>query len=143
MENMLIYLHAKFHIFLRHPSIFPIFISLLLIYLIVKRIEIGKITVEHFSPWSAQLISASAQSSRHSRPTPSLSVGRYQVGPGTSWTPPVSITSSWAGNRYAPDPLPRLLRSNPSPFLCSGFMPITGAIPVDRLPSSSAPAPPR
>jgi hypothetical protein len=90
--------------------------------------------VGRFSPWPAQLSSASAQSSWRSRPAPLISTGRCQVGPGASWTPLVSLTFSRAGNRYAPDPLPRTLRSNPSPFLCSSFAPLVGAILVDRSP---------
>jgi hypothetical protein len=110
----------------------------MLIYSIGKRIEIGKITVGRFSPRPAQLGSASAQSSRRSWPTQSVSAGRCQVGPNISRTPPVSLTSSRVGNRYAPDPLPRPLRSNTSSFLCSGFALLIGTIPVDREPSSHA-----
>jgi hypothetical protein len=51
-------------------------------------------------------------------PTPSASSGRCHVVPGVSRTPPISLTSSQAGNRYAPDPLPRPLPLKPVPFLC-------------------------
>jgi hypothetical protein len=47
-------------------------------------------------------------------PMPPASSGRCHVGPGASWTPPVSLTSSRAGNCYAPDSLPL----KPVPFLC-------------------------
>jgi hypothetical protein len=53
-----------------------------------------------------------------SRPAPSTSSGRCQVGPDASRTPPVSLTSSRAGNRYAPNLLPRPLPFKPIPFLC-------------------------
>jgi hypothetical protein len=49
---------------------------------------------------------------------PSASSGRCQVGPGASRTPPTSLTSLRAGNRYAPDPLPCLLPLKSIPFLC-------------------------
>jgi hypothetical protein len=50
--------------------------------------------------------------------TPSASSGRCQVGPGTSRTPHVSLTPSWAGNHYAPDLPARQLPPKPVPFLC-------------------------
>jgi hypothetical protein len=52
-----------------------------------------------------------------SRHTPSASSGRCQVGPCVSWTPLVRLTSSRAGNRYAPDPLPRPSSLKPIPLL--------------------------
>jgi hypothetical protein len=112
------------------PKYFSYFYSLLLIYLIRKKIEIGKITVGHFSPRPAQLGSASPQSSRQSRLRPSVSAGRCQVGLDTSRTPPVSLTSSWAGNCYAPDLLPRPLRSNPSPSSAATPSITTSQIPA-------------
>jgi hypothetical protein len=51
-----------------------------------------------------------------SQPAPFASSGRCQVDPSASWTPPVSLTSSRAGNRYAPNPLPCPLPLKPIPF---------------------------
>jgi hypothetical protein len=52
-----------------------------------------------------------------SRPMPSASSGRCQVGPGASWTPHVNLTPSRAGNHYAPDPPPCPLPPKLIPFL--------------------------
>jgi hypothetical protein len=119
VANIQIYLHAKFHIFLNHSSIF-LFCSLLLIYLIGKRIEIGKFTVGRFSPRPAQLGSASAQLSRQSQPAPSVSVGRCKVGP-TPHGPHLSasLLCRWKTTMHPTDLLPRPLRSNPSPSSAS------------------------
>jgi hypothetical protein len=111
VANIQIYLHAKFHIFLTS--------SIILLFL--------------FSP--ADLFNwknrggrflrgrpSSAPTPAHLRvrswPTPSASSGRYQVGPDVSRTPHVSLTPSWAKNRYAPDPPLRLLPPKPVSFLC-------------------------
>jgi hypothetical protein len=70
-------------------------------------------------------------------------LGHCQAGPSASRTQHVSPTSSRVdtvlhptryGTRYPPKPIS---------FLCSGFTPLTGTIPVDRSPSSRAPALPR
>jgi hypothetical protein len=65
---------------------------------------------------------SSALTSTHlrmrSRPAPFASSRRCQMGPDTSQTPPVNLTSSRAGNRYAHDPLPQPLTLKPVPFLC-------------------------
>jgi hypothetical protein len=91
------------------------------------------------SPWTAQHGSASAQSSRQSRPAPSVSMGRCQVGPGASPTPPVSLSSSWAENRYAPDPLSRPLPSqtHPLPLLARVATP-TKLPPTSRPPVTTS-----
>jgi hypothetical protein len=53
-----------------------------------------------------------------SQPAPFACSRRCQMGPDTLRTPPVNLTSSRAGNRYAHDPLPRPLTLKPVPFLC-------------------------
>jgi hypothetical protein len=122
------------------PKYFSYFYSLLLIYLIGKRIEI------HRGPFFSVAGPARLCLSPIQQAKPAHAVGfcgTLPNGPSASWSPPVSLTSLWAGNHYAPDPLTRPLCSNPSPFLCFGFAPLTGAILIDRPPSSRAPALPR
>jgi hypothetical protein len=114
VSNIQIYLHAKFHIFLR-SLIFLIFLFSHVDLFNWKKDINSKYHRGPLSPRSAQL-GASLGPIQHAKPaTPSISSGRCQAGPSASRTPPISLSFSWAKNRYAPDPLPRPLRSNPSP----------------------------
>jgi hypothetical protein len=70
-----------------------------------------------FSPWLAQLGTASAQSIGQSRPMPFASLGCCQARPSSSRTPHVSLSPSRAetvkhltryGARYPPKPVPFL-----------------------------------
>jgi hypothetical protein len=68
------------------------------------------------SPRPAQLGTSLGPISRAKLAAPSASSGHCQAGPNASQTPPVSLTSLWAGNRYTPDPLSCPISSpNPSP----------------------------
>jgi hypothetical protein len=85
VANIQIHLHAKFHIFLRSPSISTILFSPADL-LNWKNDLNWKNHCGPFSPWPPQLSSASAQSSRRSWPVLSASSGCYQVSPDVSWT---------------------------------------------------------
>jgi hypothetical protein len=94
---------------------FSYFYSLMLIYSIGKMIKNRKIVVGHFLHGRPSSAPTLAHLLVRSRPAPSASSGRCQVGPGTSRTPRVSLTSSRAGNCHAPYPLP--LKPVPFPLL--------------------------
>jgi hypothetical protein len=132
VTNIQIYLHTKFYIFVRSPNIF-LFLFFLLIY------SIGKIIVGRFlcgRPSSAPTL---AHLCVRSRPAPSASSGHCQVGPSTSRTPHVSLTPSWAGNRYAPDPLSRRPNLSPSSAVTPPI--VAGQIPIDGPSTRHHPAP--
>jgi hypothetical protein len=95
---------------------------------------------------------ASAQSSRRSRPSPSVSSGRCHVGPGASQTPPISLSTlrvetvsrpTRYGTRYPPKPVP-FLCSDRFPHRCDSGQTATRAsgqgclMPPCRIPTLSA-----
>jgi hypothetical protein len=95
---------------------------------------------------------ASAQSSRRSRPAPSVSSGRCHVGPGASQTPPISLSTlrvetvsrpTRYGTRYPPKPVP-FLCSDRFPHRCDSGQTATRAsgqgclMPPCRIPTLSA-----
>jgi hypothetical protein len=101
------------------------------------------------SSWAA--FSAVGLARRQPRPISSYEASLRLLLPrdAAKWTPvphgPHLLASLLHGQETATHPTRYRAHyhSNPSPFLCSGFAPLTGAIPVGRPPSSRAPAPPR
>jgi hypothetical protein len=69
--------------------------------------------------------------------------GHYQAVPDASQTRHVSLTSSWAHTILHPTRYGACYPPKSVPFLYSGFMLLTDAIPVDRSPSSRVLALPR
>jgi hypothetical protein len=128
VENIKIYLYAKFHIFLRSPSISLFLFSPADLFNWKKDLN-SKYRHGPVSPRSAQLGASHGPIQLAKPAAPSVSSGRCQADPSASQTPPISLTSSRAKNLYAPDPLPRPLRSNPSPSSARPI-PTAGVIPA-------------
>jgi hypothetical protein len=97
VENIQIYLHAKFHIFLRSLSIFSIFISLLLIFQFGKGIKYWKNDHGPFPPSQPISTALPAQPTSPNRLALFPPLSHCQAGPSASRSPLVSLIPSRAG----------------------------------------------
>jgi hypothetical protein len=119
VDNIQIYLHAKLHIFLRPLGIFPIFISLLLIFQFGKGIKYWEKNCGSFPPSRPVSTDLPAQPTSPNWPALFPPPSCYQAGPSASWTPRASLTPSRAGTVTQTDPLAPVRLGKPIPFLCS------------------------